>query len=121
MPVVAILTLIQAKITVCSRCGVGFHREHTARLNMQRQHARRSYALPAVDCTGRTWEFVVKSWANGSEQRRVYVLEQAALFLRSNQLHEIIYKAPHNQYLQFLNCVLFSLKIKPIWRKMPTT
>ena len=36
----------------------------------------------------RPWEFVVKSWANGSEQRRVYVLEQASLFLRSNHLHE---------------------------------
>lgn len=40
------------------------------------------------DLEDRPWEFVVKSWANGSEQRRVYVLEQAALFLRCNQLHE---------------------------------
>ncbi len=38
---------------------------------------RRSYTLPAVDADGRLWDFVVKSWANGSEHRRVFVLEQA--------------------------------------------
>lgn len=30
----------------------------------------------------------MKSWANGSEQRRVYVLEQASMFLRVNHLRE---------------------------------
>ncbi len=39
-------------------------------------HRRRSYTLPAVDTHGRLWDFVVKSWANGSEHRRVFVLEQ---------------------------------------------
>ena len=48
----------------------------------------RAYTLAVRDMDDRPWEFVVKSWANGSEQRRVYVLEQASLFLRSNHLHE---------------------------------
>ena len=48
----------------------------------------RAYTLAVKDLDERPWEFVVKSWANGSEQRRVYVLEQASMFLRVNQLHE---------------------------------
>lgn len=40
------------------------------------------------DLDDQPWEFVVKSWANGSEQRRVYVLEQASMFLRVNHLRE---------------------------------
>lgn len=48
----------------------------------------RAYTLAVRDLEGKPWEFVVKSWANGSEQRRVYVLEQAGGFLRSNRLQE---------------------------------
>lgn len=48
----------------------------------------RAYTLAVKDLDDRPWEFVVKSWANGSEQRRVYVLEQASMFLRVNRLHE---------------------------------
>ena len=32
------------------------------------------------------WDFVIKSWANGTEHRRVYVLEQAAEYLRTFKL-----------------------------------
>lgn len=42
----------------------------------------RSYSLPVRDRTGRKWEFVIKSWANGTENRRVYVLEQTGEFLK---------------------------------------
>ena len=42
----------------------------------------RSYSLPVKDCGGRTWEFVIKSWANGTENRRVYVLEQTGEYLK---------------------------------------
>lgn len=49
---------------------------------------RRSYTLPVVDHAGRLWEFVVKSWANGSEHRRVFVLEQAGPFIRMYGLRE---------------------------------
>ena len=48
----------------------------------------RSYTLPVVDHAGRLWEFVVKSWANGSEHRRVFVLEQAGPFIRMYGLRE---------------------------------
>ena len=48
----------------------------------------RAYTLAVKDYEGRNWEFVVKSWANGTEHRRVYVLEQTSLFLRSNCLRE---------------------------------
>ncbi|KAK9835948.1 hypothetical protein WJX81_000533 [Elliptochloris bilobata] len=48
----------------------------------------KSYTLPTVDHTGRQWEFVVKSWANGSEHRRVFVLEQAGPFIRAYGLGE---------------------------------
>ncbi len=43
---------------------------------------RRSYSLPVKDRGGRTWEFVIKSWANGTENRRVYVLEQTGEYLK---------------------------------------
>ena len=49
---------------------------------------RRSYAVPVRDSGGRAWDLVIKSWANGTEHRRVYVLEQAALFLRAHSLRE---------------------------------
>ena len=42
----------------------------------------RSYSLPVKDRGGRTWEFVIKSWANGTENRRVYVLEQTGEYLK---------------------------------------
>ena len=42
----------------------------------------RSYSLPVKDRDGRTWEFVIKSWANGTENRRVYVLEQTGEYLK---------------------------------------
>ena len=48
----------------------------------------RAYTLAVTDLNEKPWQFVVKSWANGSEARRVYVLEQALLFLRTNQLRE---------------------------------
>lgn len=44
--------------------------------------AYRHYALTVRDTKGRQYEFVIKSWANGTEHRRVFVLEQAADFLR---------------------------------------
>ncbi|KAL4447259.1 hypothetical protein ABPG77_007292 [Micractinium sp. CCAP 211/92] len=44
----------------------------------------RHYALAVKDCNGRRYEFMIKSWANGTEHRRVFVLEQAAEFLRSH-------------------------------------
>lgn len=36
----------------------------------------RSHNLPVEDVDGKPWEFVIKSWANGNEKRRVYALEQ---------------------------------------------
>lgn len=48
----------------------------------------RSYELPLRDRDGRRWDFVVKSWANGTEHRRVYVLEQAAEYLAHARLRE---------------------------------
>lgn len=44
----------------------------------------RHYALAVRDARGRRYEFVIKSWANGTEHRRVFVLEQAAEYLRSH-------------------------------------
>lgn len=41
------------------------------------------YAV-ASNAAGRRYEFMIKSWANGTEHRRVFVLEQAAEFLRSH-------------------------------------
>eukprot|EP00891_Asterochloris_glomerata_P000981 jgi/Astpho2/981/Aster-x0038 len=46
----------------------------------------RSYKLQLKDASGRMWDFVIKSWANGTEHRRVYVLEQAAEYLRTFKL-----------------------------------
>ena len=37
-----------------------------------------------VPAAGRRYEFMIKSWANGTEHRRVFVLEQAGEFLRSH-------------------------------------
>ncbi|KAL3157100.1 hypothetical protein ABBQ38_001346 [Trebouxia sp. C0009 RCD-2024] len=42
--------------------------------------------VTATDRTGRKWEFVIKSWANGTENRRVYVLEQTGEFLKVHRL-----------------------------------
>ena len=47
---------------------------------------RRAYSLTATDVHGRSFEFVIKSWANGTEHRRVYVLEQAAPFIKAHCL-----------------------------------
>lgn len=49
---------------------------------------RRSYSLPLRDSSGRKWDFVIKSWANGTEHRRVYVLEQVSEYIKANRLHE---------------------------------
>lgn len=46
--------------------------------------AHRHYALAVRDATGRRYEFVIKSWANGTEHRRVFVLEQASDYLRAH-------------------------------------
>lgn len=46
----------------------------------------RAYSLAASDAHGRNYDFVIKSWANGTEHRRVYVLEQAAPFIKSHRL-----------------------------------
>ena len=59
-----------------------------AELALHELAMRRAYTLAVKDLDNRPWEFVVKSWANGSEQRRVYVLEQASMFLRVNHLRE---------------------------------
>jgi hypothetical protein len=48
----------------------------------------RSYSLPLKDSSGRKWEFVIKSWANGTEHRRVYVLEQVSEYIKAKHLHE---------------------------------
>ncbi len=40
------------------------------------------------DRAGRAWEFVIKSWANGTEHRRVYVLEQVSEYIKYNHLRE---------------------------------
>lgn len=48
----------------------------------------RSYGLPVRDREGRLWEFVVKSWANGTEHRRVYVLEHVSEFIACKCLRE---------------------------------
>ena len=47
---------------------------------------RRAYSLAAVDAQGCSYDFVIKSWANGTEHRRVYVLEQAAPFIKAHAL-----------------------------------
>ena len=46
--------------------------------------AYRHYALAVRDNVGRRYEFVIKSWANGTEHRRVFVLEQASDFMRAH-------------------------------------
>lgn len=46
----------------------------------------RHYQLTVRDRAGGRHEFMIKSWANGTEHRRVYVLEQAAEFLRARGL-----------------------------------
>ncbi|BDA41728.1 probable regulatory protein viviparous-1 at N-terminal half [Coccomyxa sp. Obi] len=48
----------------------------------------RSYTLPVKDRAGRAWKFVIKSWANGTEHRRVYVLEQVSEYIKFNRLRE---------------------------------
>lgn len=50
-------------------------------------HWCRSYSLPVKDHGGRKWEFVIKSWANGTENRRVYVLEQTGEYLKVLSSH----------------------------------
>lgn len=49
---------------------------------------RRSYGLPLKDRDGRSWDFVVKSWANGTEHRRVYVLEHVMEYICCKRLRE---------------------------------
>eukprot|EP00887_Chlorella_sp_A99_P001968 scaffold18.g1968.t1 len=44
----------------------------------------RHYSLSARDARGRPHALTIKSWANGTEHRRVYVLEGAIDFLRSH-------------------------------------
>ncbi|WPT16178.1 hypothetical protein PSENEW3_00004185 [Picochlorum sp. SENEW3] len=50
--------------------------------NMSFVTAHRHYALHVKDVRGVEHEFVVKSWANGTEHRRVFVLEQVGKFLK---------------------------------------
>jgi hypothetical protein len=42
--------------------------------------------LPVTDANGQEWEFLLKSWANGAENRRVYVLEGTADFMKANRM-----------------------------------
>lgn len=43
-----------------------------------------SLCAPPSSSAGQRYEFMIKSWANGTEHRRVFVLEQAADFLRAH-------------------------------------
>ena len=43
----------------------------------------RHYTLHVKDVHGKRYDFVVKSWANGTEHRRVFVLEQVGKFLKA--------------------------------------
>jgi hypothetical protein len=43
----------------------------------------RHYTLNVKDLNGKRYDFVVKSWANGTEHRRVFVLEQVGKFLKA--------------------------------------
>jgi hypothetical protein len=69
-----------------------WHQESEWTLCMARVHSAhalcRSYELPLRDKDGQRWDFVVKSWANGTEHRRVYVLEKAAEYLAHARLRE---------------------------------
>lgn len=42
--------------------------------------------MQVKDHMGLTWEFNLKSWANGAESRRVYVLEKMAPYLKRYDL-----------------------------------
>ena len=46
----------------------------------------RHYSLSVRDTNGRRYEFVIKSWANGTEHRRVFVLEQVAEYMRTHRI-----------------------------------
>ena len=48
--------------------------------------AYRHYGMHVRDEWGETHEFVVKSWANGSESRRVFVLEGVGKFLKQHHV-----------------------------------
>ena len=48
--------------------------------------AYRHYGMHVRDAWGETHEFVVKSWANGSESRRVFVLEGVGKFLKQHHV-----------------------------------
>jgi hypothetical protein len=51
-------------------------------MNLSFVVAYRHYGLNVRDANGEMHEFVVKSWANGSESRRVFVLEGVGKFLK---------------------------------------
>ena len=82
---------VSCSVTACPRAGLPHQHCHPCFLRVRPPHQRchpscacvcRSYSLPVKDGAGRTWEFVIKSWANGTENRRVYVLEQTGEYLK---------------------------------------
>lgn len=48
--------------------------------------AYKHYGLHVRDVFGQEYDFVVKSWANGTEHRRVFVLEQVGKFLKQHHV-----------------------------------
>jgi len=48
--------------------------------------AYKHYGLHVRDVFGQEYDFVVKSWANGTEHRRVFVLEQVGKFLKQHHI-----------------------------------
>lgn len=48
--------------------------------------AYKHYGLHVRDVYGQEYDFVVKSWANGTEHRRVFVLEQVGKFLKHHHV-----------------------------------
>jgi hypothetical protein len=54
--------------------------------NMSFVTAYKHYGLHVKDVFGQEYEFVVKSWANGTEHRRVFVLEQVGKFLKQHHI-----------------------------------
>lgn len=54
--------------------------------NMSFVTTYKHYGLHVRDVFGQEYDFVVKSWANGTEHRRVFVLEQVSKFLKQHHI-----------------------------------
>ena len=73
--------------------------------------------MPVKDADGRAWDLVIKSWANGTEHRRVYVLEQVLMSCLGAPFPQCGQRMPGSPAAGALHAALELISAKVLYRQ----